>query len=334
MTHRVERRIAVHPAPWPAPGRPTPSPPAPPGRTFRTVTGRRTGRDWRTPAPVRVALEDARKIAPSGIARSSQRAPCRRRRTRTRTPCRCLEAPARAPAAPHLLFRRQPSDESDADLRDWAARAWRERAGVDAVLHQARRLAGAARRAAPRGLRWAPAGRAECDRRAVSRPAPGVRWRQQRASHRARKPAAPSRRSQRRVLMEVGVPRSDDRNVHAMPEQRAELADVARTGDVQDVGLEGRQRGVHRPVVPPEQRIERQVVFESERRGASATAPAAGRIRVARRTVAGPPCTQRNGCRGVARRSRARGSVARSRLPPQYESVNSATLGTCPIVTR
>ena len=64
-----------------------------------------------------------------------------------------------------------------------------------------------------------------------------------------------------------------------MAEQRAELPDVARTGDVQDVRLERRDHVAHRAVVPPEKRIERQIVLEPERRGAARQFDDAGRIR-------------------------------------------------------
>src|SRR5262249_60012114 len=70
----------------------------------------------------------------------------------------------------------------------------------------------------------------------------------------------------RRVLVQVCVPRSDNRNLATPGEVRADQADVTGPGDVQHVRLEGVERRADPAHVPPQGDVEIQVVLERARR--------------------------------------------------------------------
>ena len=50
-----------------------------------------------------------------------------------------------------------------------------------------------------------------------------------------------------------------------MGEQRTQLSNVTWAGDMHDVGPERREGGLDPAIVPPEQRVKRQVVLEAKR---------------------------------------------------------------------
>jgi hypothetical protein len=66
------------------------------------------------------------------------------------------------------------------------------------------------------------------------------------------------------VLVKIGVPGGYERNAYGVGEQRAELAEFARAGDVNNIGFELLERAANGLEVPPEKKIVTQVALDTE----------------------------------------------------------------------
>ena len=65
----------------------------------------------------------------------------------------------------------------------------------------------------------------------------------------------------RAELVEIGMPRRDQRNTQVVGRPRAQDSHVAGTRDVNHVGAEGAQGASHAPRVAHEQQIEAHIAF-------------------------------------------------------------------------